>query len=226
MPTVTVVRRNLAAVLVGTLWLESFTSAAADLSGRVEVRTATGVGAAPTVVYAEPVDQPGPWRPVTVRLVQRGKTFTPPVIAVPVGSTVDFPNQDAIFHNVFSLSQPVPFDLGLYRAGATKKRTFTQPGAYRVFCNIHPQMMALVLVVPTPYVTIAGADGRYSLDLPPGSYRVTARSDRATPVSVEVKVKGGSETAPDLSLDESRYVSLPHKNKFGQDYPASAYEKK
>jgi plastocyanin len=201
-------------------------AAMADVTGRVETRTAPRTGRAQAIVYAEPVDRAAPARPGTSQLVQRDKTFIPGVLAVPVGSTVDFPNQDEIFHNVFSLSSPAPFDLGLYRAGATKKRTFAQPGAYRVFCNIHPQMTAFIVVVPTPYVATVGADGRYSLELPPGTYRVTARSDRASPATVEVAVKTGNEAVPDLTLDESQFVSVPHKNKFGQDYPASAYEKK
>jgi plastocyanin len=202
------------------------TITAADVGGRVSVRTAPGAVAAPTVVFAEPLDRQPPARPVAARLIQKDKTFVPGVVVVPVGSTVDFPNDDPIFHNVFSLSPPAPFDLGLYRSGATKERKFTQPGTYRVFCNIHPQMTALIVVVPTPYATVTSPDGRYSLDLPPGAYRVTARSDRAAPVSLEVTVRSGADTIPDLTLDESRYVALPHKNKFGRDYPASAYEKK
>jgi plastocyanin len=199
---------------------------AADVTGRVETHTAPRTRPAQAIVYAEPVDRPAPTRPATLRLLQRDKTFIPAVMVVPVGSTVDFPNQDDIFHNVFSLSAPAPFDLGLYRAGATKKRTFALPGTYRVFCNIHPQMTAFIVVVATPYIATVGEEGRYSLELPPGTYRVTARSDRATPTAVEVTVKTGNESVPDITLDESRYVSVPHKNKFGQEYPASAYEKK
>ncbi len=139
----------------------------ADVTGRVETHTAPRTSASQAIVYAEPVDRPAPARPVTPRLLQRTKPSYPAVMVVPVGSTVDFPNQDDIFHNVFSLSAPAPFDLGLYRAGATKKRTFAQPGTYRVFCNIHPQMTAFIVVVPTPYMA-PWDDGRYSLDLPPG----------------------------------------------------------
>ena len=223
-PRVPRVLRAVGLIAVSLIWITATLNA--DVTGRVEVRTAGGSSPAATIVYAEPVDRPAPSRAVVARLLQKGKTFTPAVMVVPVGSTVDFPNQDPIFHNVFSLSTPAPFDLGLYRAGDTRKRTFAQPGTYRIFCNIHPQMTAFIVVAPTPYVTIAASDGRYSLDLPPGSYRVTARSERATPTTVEVIVKAGSETVPELKLDESRYVSLPHKNKFGQDYPASAYEKK
>lgn len=210
------------------IWMVVLVPAAAlaDITGRVETLTAPRSSAAQAIVYAEPIDRPAPVRPVTLQLLQREKTFIPAVMVVPMGSTVDFPNQDDIFHNVFSLSSPAPFDLGLYRAGATKKRTFAQPGTYRVFCNIHPQMTAFIVVVPTPYIATVGNDGRYSLELPAGTYRVTARSDRAAPTTVELTVKTGNEAAPDIKLDESQFVSVPHKNKFGQDYPASAYEKK
>lgn len=201
-------------------------AAHAQVTGRVVTRTAPGTAAATAVVYAEALDKPAAPRPVTARLVQKDKTFTPHVLIVPAGSSVDFPNDDPIFHNVFSLSSPAPFDLGLYRAGATKRRTFTQPGTYRVFCNIHPQMSAFIVVVATPHVTAAAADGRFRLDLPAGTYRLTARSERAVSTPVEVSVRAGNEPAPDLVLDESRHVMVQHKNKFGQDYPASAYEKK
>jgi plastocyanin len=199
---------------------------AAALTGRVEVRTAQGLRPSTTVVFAEALDRAAPPRPTKVSLGQRDKTFAPGVLVVPVGSTVDFPNDDPIFHNVFSLSAPGPFDLGLYRAGSTKSRTFSKAGSYRIFCNIHPQMSAFILVVPTPYVTTADAEGRYTLDLPPGTYRLTARTDRAEPVSVEVTVGAGALAAPNLTLDESDYIAAPHKNKFGQDYPLTAYEGK
>ena len=153
------------------------------------------------------------------------KAFQPHILAVSIGSTVSFPNEDAIFHNVFSMSAPQPFDLGLYRSGETRTRTFSSAGTYRVFCNIHPQMSALVVVVSTPHITTAGADGRFTLTLPPGRYRVTALSERAGPVSVEVTSAAGAVTAPDLTLDESAWNIVQHKNKFGQEYPAAAYTK-
>jgi hypothetical protein len=85
-------------------------------------------------------------------------------------------------------------------------------------------MTASIFVVPTPYVTTAGADGRFTLDLPPGRYRVTAHSDRSTPVTIEITVAAGTAAVPELVLDESTYVALPHKNKFGRDYAATAYD--
>ncbi len=216
---------RLVPALLGFSLLTVHSATAATVTGKVAVVGAAGAVGARPVVYAEPLSVPAPARPVKVRLVQKDKAFSPPVLVVPVGSTVEFPNDDPIFHNVFSLTAPAPFDLGLYRAGESKQRTFTQPAAYRVFCNIHPQMTAFIVVAPTPYVTIAGTDGRYSLDLPAGRYRVTARSERAAAVSVEVTVGAGAQSVSDLSLDESRFVAA-HKNKFGQDYPPSAYEKK
>ena len=100
-------------------------------------------------------------------LRQKNKTFLPRVMGVPGGSPVEFPNDDMIFHNVFSLSGPQPFDLGLYRSGESQARTFDRPGTYRIFCNIHPQMSAWMMVVPTPYVAVADRNGRYVLELPP-----------------------------------------------------------
>ena len=143
---------------------------------------------------------------------------------MPVGSAVDFPNDDMIFHNVFSLSGPQPFDLGLYRSGESPSRTFAQPGLYRVFCNIHPLMSALIMVVPTPHVALAASDGRFVLDLPPGRYRVTAVSERAAPVSVEVVSEAGATVAPPMTPRRVALGAVPHKNKFGKDYPVSAYK--
>jgi plastocyanin len=197
---------------------------AAEISGQVRAAGRSKQAVVSTVVYAEPLDGRAPARPKRVKLQQRNKTFLPPVVAVPVGSTVDFVNQDLIFHNVFSLSPPVPFDLGLYRAGASKPRTLNEPGAYRVFCNIHPDMAAVILVVPTPFITEADAAGNYRLDLPPGRYRITAWSERAEPASVEITVGANAVTAPEIALDETKFVELPHKNKFGQDYPKSGYD--
>lgn len=201
---------------------------AGALSGVVRTRTRPDTPAAAAVVYAELIAVDGR-KPAAagaaraVTLTQKHKTFQPQTIVAPVGSTIAFPNNDPIFHNVFSLSGPQPFDLGLYRAGQARTRTFQQPGIYRVFCNIHPEMTALVAVVPTPYTAQTDADGRYTLDLPPGRYRITALSPRAAAVSVEADVVSGQ--APEIVLDESAWTSAPHKNKYGQDYPAASYQR-
>jgi plastocyanin len=193
------------------------------VTGIVRTVARAGVDPATAIVYAEPIDAATPRAPRRVTLTQKNKTFLPRVLAVPLGSTVDFPNNDGIYHNVFSLSGPQPFDLGLYRAGETRPRTFTTPGTYRVFCNIHPQMSAMIVVAPSAFTTIAAPDGRFTLDLPPGRYRLTALSERASSASIEITSAQGPSTAPELTLDESAWAVVQHKNKFGKDYPAAAY---
>ena len=198
---------------------------AGPVTGNVRARAREGVQPATAIVYAEPLDAPAPKKPGTFKLTQKSKAFVPRVLAIPAGSTVTFPNEDPIFHNVFSLSPPAPFDLGLYRAGAAKTQTFSSPATYRVFCNIHPQMTALIMVVSTPFVTLADANGAFSLDLPPGRYKLTAVSERASAVSSELKVGASAATAPELTLDESQFVAPARKNKYGQDYPKDAWIK-
>jgi plastocyanin len=197
---------------------------AGPVTGSVRTLTRSGTPPSSAIVYAEPLDAAPARKPGSFALTQKEKTFRPHILAVPIGSTVEFPNEDTIFHNVFSLSGPQPFDLGLYRAGASRSKAFAQAGEYRVFCNIHPQMTALILVVPTPYVARPTPDGRFVLDLPPGRYRLTAVSQRGAPVSGEVVATAGTVDAPMLTLDESSWIDARHKNKFGQDYPAAAYK--
>jgi plastocyanin len=207
------------------LWLAfaATPAGAGPVSGVVRTLGRPGLVPAPSLVYAERTDTAPPRQSSRVTLRQKNKTFTPRLLGVPVGSVVDFPNDDVIFHNVFSLSGPQPFDLGQYRSGQSQSRTFTQAGTYRVFCNIHPNMSALILVVPTPYVVTTDADGRFVLDLPPGRYRLSAVSERAGPASIEITAESGATQAAPLTLDESAWVAVQHKNKFGKDYPPGAY---
>jgi plastocyanin len=199
-------------------------AASADvLTGTVTTKTRPGTPPAPAVVYAEPLAGSAPARPGTFSITQKNKTFVPRVLGVPVGSTVAFPNDDAIFHNVFSLVPSNAFDLGLYRAGASRTRRFTTPGVVRVFCNIHPQMAAFVVVAPSPYVVAVDPDGRWRLDVPAGRYRVTALSERGAPATADTATEAGATVA--LALDESGFVAVPHANKFGLPYPPEAYKK-
>jgi plastocyanin len=198
---------------------------AGPVTGIVRTIARGGVTPATPVVYAEPIESAAPRAPRRLTLAQKNKTFQPHVLAVPLGSTVDFPNNDPIYHNVFSLSGPQPFDLGLYRAGESRARTFTSPGTYRVFCNIHPQMAAVIVVAPSPFTTMASSDGRFTIDLPPGRYRLTALSERTPPVSVELVSTPGASAIPEVTLDESAWAFAQHKNKFGQDYPVVAYQR-
>jgi plastocyanin len=195
-----------------------------EVSGHIQITGAPAKTESTPIVYAEPLDDHPPVKPGHYQMIQRNKMFVPHQLAVPVGSTVSFPNGDPIFHNVFSISPPAPFDLGLYRAGSSKTLVFTEPAYYRVFCNIHPQMTAMILVLPTSWITEADAAGTYRLDLPPGRYRLTAWSERSAPVSVPIVVEAGRLSVPEISVDESKFVEATHKNKYGQDYPSNSYQ--
>ena len=111
--------------------------------------------------------------PGRASLDQRNETFVPHVLAVTVGTVVDFPNSDRTYHNVFSLSKPKRFDLGRYAAGRSKSVRFDTPGVVRVFCDIHSHMNAFVLVFTHPFFDVTDLDGRFRIDnVPPGTYTV------------------------------------------------------
>jgi len=106
---------------------------------------------------------------------QRNETFVPHLLAITTGTTVDFPNSDRFYHNVFSFSKPKRFDLGRYAAGESKRVTFDKPGIVRVFCEIHSHMNAYILVFNHPYFAVSDEEGRYHIDnVPPGTYSVVA----------------------------------------------------
>lgn len=102
--------------------------------------------------------------PTPAVLDQRNLEFLPRLLVVPVGTTVEMPNSDRVFHNVFSFHNGKRFDLGLYPAGTRRSVTFDQPGVSRVFCNIHPTMAAYVVAVPSMRYAVTGADGRFAID--------------------------------------------------------------
>jgi hemoglobin len=133
---------------------------------------------------------------------QRGKAFAPHVMAVPVGSTISFPNFDPIFHNVFSLSKTKSFDLGMYKNGETREMKVDKPGIIRLGCNLHASMSAYLIVVDAPHYIIADADGTFNFkSLAPGKYKVQAWNERSgDPVTSTVTIKeGANETKLDLT---------------------------
>ena len=132
---------------------------------------------------------------------QRNKEFAPHVMAVPVNSTISFPNYDPIYHNVFSLSKSKSFDLGLYKSGESRDITVTKPGIIRLGCNLHAAMSAYIVVVDAPNYVIPDADGKFSFkSLAPGKYKVQAWNERSgDPATSEIEVKeGNNETKLDL----------------------------
>lgn len=153
-----------------------------------------------------------PFEMITVR-----KEFQPKVLAVPVGSTVRFPNQDPILHNVFSISGKNRFDLGLYRGGAAEETRFTSPGVVRVFCNVHHSMVAYVAVLDTPFSSRVGRDGSFRFDdIPAGRGQLTIWHDRADPKTVDVTLPLTKPLQLDLQLTKEQIPR--HRNKFGKPY--------
>jgi plastocyanin len=134
------------------------------------VARAAGRAAANAVVWIDAPGGPQP-PPATGKVVldQRSLTFTPQVLAVQVGTTVVFPNNDRVFHNVFSFHHGTVFDLGLYPVGTSKAVRFEKPGVSRIFCNIHPNMAAYIYVVDSPYFAVTDAQGTFSLTPPPAA---------------------------------------------------------
>lgn len=147
------------------------------------------------------------------------KQFSPHMLVVPVGSTIAFSNHDPFNHNVFSLSEENPFDLGLYGRGQTRSVRFLKPGIMRVYCNVHAQMSALVVVRDNPYFSQPGGDGSFSLSAPPGEYQLHLWHERAPEVTRPLSVPAGGIRGLALELDARGYRFKPHLNKFGQPYP-------
>ncbi len=216
--------RTAAAAIGVVAGLAAAAIARAQVSGRVTVTEAGGklagdVGDA--VVWLEGAGPRG--RPVRAEVTLDGRSFRPHVVVVPVGSTVVFPNHDPFNHNVFSLSAPNDFDLGLYGRGQSGEQRFRHAGLVRVYCNIHPQMSGFVLVLGNAYYTQPGADGSYTIErVEPGRYTLHVWFERAPEVTREVTVPVGGLAGQDVTLDASGYRYVPHKNKYGQEYGSGA----
>jgi plastocyanin len=158
------------------------------------------------------------------RMLQKDKMFTPHVLPVSTGSTVEFPNGDPIFHNAFSSYSGQVFDVGLYPPHTIRSVRFTRPGVVRVFCNIHPAMSAIILVLDTPYFATTAADGSFHIDAPPGEYQLNVFHERATDATLKalsrrITVGDSAVRLPVTAVSESGYLFAPHKNKYGNDYP-------
>ncbi len=181
-----------------------------------------------TVVWLTPVLQTGsetiPPEPVHAVLRQKNKSFEPHLLVVTTGSTVDFPNQDPWFHNVFSLFNGKKFDLGLYEAGTSRTVHFDREGVSYIFCNIHPEMSAVVVVLSTPNYAVVSKSGDFSIaGVPPGKYTLHVWSENALPETLDglarqVEISGTTQSLGTLRVRESETAKTQHKNKYGRDY--------
>ena len=132
---------------------------------------------------------------------QRNETFVPHVLAITTGTTVDFPNSDKFYHNVFSLSKTRPFDLGRYASGSSRPIRFDRAGIVRVFCDIHSHMNAYILVFNHPFFAMTDAEGRYRIEnVPPGSYGVIAWNEGTSSEARPITVADGGISELDFTL--------------------------
>lgn len=204
----------------------SSASASAELHLRIVSSQPGKARAVPAVIWLEPL--PGtaalPFTPHNhYTLLQKNRTFTPHLQVIPVGSVVQFPNEDPFFHNVFSLFDGKRFDLGLYEAGSSKSVAFSREGVSYIFCNIHPEMSAVILTLSTPLYAIADASDAFVLrNIPPGDYELRVWIE-GVPHAVLAGMSRRLHLEPrtlDLGKIEAPISSLAaHKNKFGDAYP-------
>jgi plastocyanin len=187
---------------------------------------AIGQDASQVVVWLVPIggtrlafaEHPGAYR-----MVQRNKKFEPNLLVVPLDSVVDFPNLDPWFHNVFSLYRGKRFDLGLYEAGKIKQVRFDHLGASYIFCNIHPEMTAVVLTIDSDNSAVSGKNGDFAIaNVSPGGYQLhvwyeNANSKDLAVLERPVVIDEGLNHLPPVVIPVIN-ASIGHKNKYGKDY--------
>jgi len=200
------------------------------VSGTVELResriasVARGKDYSGVVVSLQSVGDPAAAVPEKhAVMLQKNKMFVPHILPVVAGTTIDFPNEDPIYHNAFSSYSGQIFDVGLYPPGTSRSVRFLRRGIVRVFCNIHPSMSAIILVLTTRYFAVTPHDGSFHLDVPPGSYDLSIFHERATEQSLQslsrrILVTADGVRLPPVAVSEAGYLMTPHKNKYGRDY--------
>jgi hypothetical protein len=186
-----------------------------------------GVRLPPAVLWLKPLPgtAPQPFAPQGhYTLLQKNRMFSPHLLVIPVGSVVQFPNADPFFHNVFSLFNGKRFDLGLYEAGSTKAVNFSREGVSYIFCNIHPEMSAVVLALSTPLYALADPSGMFSIrDVPAGDYEIHVWIEGFTQPTLDrlarrVHVAPGAGNLGVLDASGVPLKPASHLNKFGQPY--------
>lgn len=189
-------------------------------AAKASIATSSVVWLAPTGAAADAT----PVAPMHATLTQKDKAFEPHLLVITQGSSVEFPNRDPWFHNVFSLFNGKRFDLGLYEAGTTRTVHFDREGVSYIFCNIHPEMSAIVVVLSSPYFAVPNKQGDFSISgVPPGRYMLHVWNENALPATLkalsrEVQIADTSHALGTIQVQVTTAASVPHKNKYGQDY--------
>ena len=190
------------------------------------------------VVWLEPLDRPtqpavavaSP--PLPPQIIQHNKNFQPHILVVKSGTAVQFPNNDPFFHNIFSLFDGERFDLGLYESGSSRTVRFDRPGVSFLFCNIHPEMNAVVVAVDTPYFGLSGRTGLVTMQsVPDGHYEMHVWYERGVPENLKgldqrVVISASSRSFGPIHVLDNADFSTEHKNKYGQEYvpaPRTSY---
>ncbi len=198
-----------------------------DAEARIELQAQKGNAQATTaVVWLKPLGVSSaiqPRAPGRFALLQKKRTFTPHILVIPVGSTVSFPNADPFFHNVFSLFNGKRFDLGLYEAGASKDVVFSREGVSYIFCNIHPEMSAVILSLSTPYFSTGETGRLFKLKIPEGDYELHVWVEGLPQPSLDLLTRKvhfarGETNSAVIDTSSLPMQSRDHLNKFGQPY--------
>lgn len=216
-------RPVLVALIIVALLVPAWARAAeshGSFSGKVVVQKDGKVQAdhSGVVVYLESVPDTMPGRAAAKQVLQRDLTFIPELTVVVKGEAVEFPNQDKVFHNVFSLSRAARFDLGLYKSGTSRSVTFTREGVVDIYCNIHQQMAAKVMVVPNRFYAVTDAQGRFKIEgIPPGKWPYVAWQAWGKPVRGEITIQPARTSEAEVRLERGER-STGHLRKDGTPY--------
>jgi plastocyanin len=205
----------------------------ASVSMHISVQDAVGKvvtpsAESPVVIWLSPIGtdsridySPRPGTGKSLQMVQKDKMFTPHLLVVPTGSVVAFPNRDPFFHNVFSLFNGKRFDLGLYETGSSHSVPFNREGISYIFCNIHPEMGAVIVSVATPYYAVIDHAMAQLHQVPRGDYQLNVWAEEATPASLSRASRRIHIDGPTFDVGNVEVILQPksgHTNKFGQPY--------
>ncbi|MEM7390946.1 MAG: hypothetical protein AAF492_01255 [Verrucomicrobiota bacterium] len=200
----------------------AFAGAAGSLNGTVKIKKGRGFVAPEDVMIwlkpNKPIQAKGGHQH---RIITRKKAFSPQYLVIEQGDTISFPNYDPFKHNVFSSSKENVFDLGSYGKGKEPKHTFKKTGVVQIYCNVHPDMAAFIMVTDGQWTHLTDESGSFSFkDVPPGTYELVLWNVRGN-LTETITIESGKDVTREFLIDSTKYRPKPHKNKYGKKYPRS-----